>query len=119
MYPGNQNNGMIYISFTQWTQERGNIGDGYIRQSGLLPLAEANNIVMVFPQVEIILLFWLVYPTFLLKVKHNWQQGNPNGCWNFWGYLGDGLNMQYATKEGYQMTAVARLVERIANISMF
>jgi len=96
------NNCHLHVHFHGCTQERGNIGDGYIRQSGLLPLAEANNIVMVFPQV-----------------KHNWQQGNPNGCWNFWGYLGDGLNMQYATKEGYQMTAVARLVERIANISMF
>ena len=54
-----------------------------------------------------------------LQIKTNWFQGNPGGCWNFWGYLGDEANYQYATKEGYQLAAVARLVERVANISMF
>jgi len=92
----------LHLHFHGCTQGRENIGDGYIRQSGLLPLAEANNIVMVFPQI-----------------KQNWLQGNPFGCWNFWGYLGDQANYQYATKEGYQLEAVARLVERVANISMF
>ena len=32
--------------------ERGWLGDGYIQRTGFLPLAEANNIVMIFPQVS-------------------------------------------------------------------
>ena len=44
---------------------------------------------------------------------------NPNGCWNFWGYLGDADNYQYATKQGKQMKAMAKMVEKTANISMF
>ena len=59
------------------------------------------------------------HPSLCLQIKQNWLQGNPAGCWNFWGYLGDQANYQYATKEGYQLGAVARLVERVANISMF
>ena len=47
------------------------------------------------------------------------MQGNPAGCWNFWGYLGDEAGYHYATKQGHQLAAVARLVERVANISMF
>merc|ERR1739838_298683 len=33
----------LHLHFHGCTQGRENIGDGYIRQSGLLPLAEANN----------------------------------------------------------------------------
>ena len=109
------------LHWSLWSQGRENIGDGYIQQSGLLPLAEANNIVMLFPQV---INLWTFYQTIFnsplpLQIKQSWLQGNPAGCWNFWGYLGDQANYQYATKEGYQLEAVARLVERVANISMF
>ena len=72
-----------------------------IRESGFLPLAARNNIVVVFPQI-----------------KANFY--NAGGCWNAFGYLpADWADSQYATKQGKQMRVVARMVEKIANISMF
>merc|ERR1712183_668858 len=82
------------------TQTREWIGDGYIRGTGFLPLAKANNIVMLFPQIKA-------------------NAANPNGCWNFWGYLGDADNYQFATKQGKQMKAMAKMVEKTAQVSMF
>ena len=72
-----------------------------IRESGFIPLAARNNIVVVFPQI-----------------KANFY--NAGGCWNAFGYLpADSAGSQYATKQGKQMRAVARMVEKIANVSMF
>jgi len=90
----------LHLHLHGCTQTREWIGDGYIRETGFLPLAQANNIVMVFPQIKA-------------------GGANPNGCWNFWGYLGDADNYQYATKQGKQMKAMAKMVEKTANISMF
>jgi len=62
------------------------IGTDFIQQSGYLPWAEANNIVLAFPQVE----KSLVAPI------------NPHGCWDWWGYTGD----DYANRNGKQMAVV-------------
>ena len=58
----------------------------------------------------------------LLQIKHNLLQGNPSGCWDWWGYLGLGgdlVGYTYATKHGKQMAGVAHMIEKVANISMF
>lgn len=70
------------------------LGTDFIMQSGYLPWAEANNIVLAFPQVEKSLMAPL----------------NPHGCWDWWGYTG----ADYATRSGKQ-TAV--LVEWIDGLS--
>ena len=76
-------------------------GNSIIRESGFIPLAARNNIVVVFPQI-----------------KANFY--NAGGCWNAFGYLpADSAGSQYATKQGKQMRAVAGMVEKIANVSMF
>jgi len=90
----------LHVHLHGCTQTREWIGDGYIRETGFLPLANANNVVMVFPQIKA-------------------NAANPNGCWNFWGYLGDADNYQYATKQGKQMKAMAKMVEKAASVSMF
>ena len=41
----------LHVHFHGCGMERGWLGDGYIQRTGFLPLAEANNIVMIFPQV--------------------------------------------------------------------
>ena len=83
-------------------QERGWLGSGYITRTGFLPLAADNDVVIMFPQI-----------------KHSLLQGNPNGCWDWWGYNGDILNFKYATKHGKQMTGVAHMIERVAGINMY
>ena len=113
----------LHLHLHGCTQTREWIGDGYVRlasilkgvfpkvsmtkfgnsvrESGFIPLAARNNIVVVFPQI-----------------KANFY--NAGGCWNAFGYLpADSAGSQYATKQGKQMRAVARMVEKIANVSMF
>jgi len=91
----------LHLHLHGCTQTREWIGDGYVRESGFIPLAARNNIVVVFPQI-----------------KANFY--NVGGCWNAFGYLpADSAGSQYATKQGKQMRAVARMVEKIANVSMF
>ena len=78
------------------------IGTGYALETGFLPLAARNNVVVVFPQI-----------------RANFY--NLGGCWNMGtvNYLpSDKEDHRYATKQAKQMRVVARIVERVANISM-
>ena len=61
---------------------------------------------------------FLSYLPLIFQIRHSVLQGNPNGCWDFWGYLGDWAGLKYATKEGRQMKGIARMVEKIAGISL-
>jgi len=67
-----------------------NIGTEFIEQSGYLPWAEANGIVLAFPQVA---------PSAV----------NPLGCWDWWGYTG----ADYRWREGAQMKVLANWIESI------
>ena len=60
------------------------VGTDFIQQSGYLPWAEANNIVLAFPQVV---------PGPL----------NPYACWDWWGYTGE----DYRWRNGKQMLVLA------------
>jgi len=61
-------------------QSSAQIGTTFIEQSGYLPWAEANNIVLAFPQVA---------PT----------ATNPLACWDWWGYTG----ASYRWRDAVQM----------------
>ncbi|MEJ2384641.1 MAG: PHB depolymerase family esterase [Xanthomonadales bacterium] len=63
------------------------VGTDFIELSGYLPWAEANGIVLAFPQVA----------------KSMLAPMNPHGCWDWWGYTGD----DYAWRSGAQMTVLA------------
>jgi len=91
----------LHLHLHGCSQTREWIGDGYVWETGFIPLAAKNNVVMLFPQI-----------------KSNIY--NPYGCWNFYGYLStDSENYQYATKQGTQMRVLAKMVEKAAHISMF
>ena len=47
------------------------IGDAFSTQAGYNEVAELNNIVILYPQTDLIL-------------------QNPVGCWDIWGFTGDG-----------------------------
>ncbi|MGD9020613.1 MAG: PHB depolymerase family esterase [Lysobacterales bacterium] len=70
------------------------IGTAFIEQSGYLPWAEANNIVLAFPQVE----------------KSMVAPLNPHGCWDWWGYTGD----DYATRSGKQMAVLTDWLDSLS-----
>jgi poly(3-hydroxybutyrate) depolymerase len=69
------------------------VGTDFIELSGYLPWAEANGIVLAFPQVE----------------KSMVAPMNPHGCWDWWGYTGD----DYAWRSGSQMTVLADWVRAL------
>jgi predicted esterase len=71
------------------------VGKGFIEQSGYLPWAEANNIVLAFPQVK----------------KSMVAPLNPHGCWDWWGYT----DADYANRNGAQMRVLANWVKSLAN----
>jgi poly(3-hydroxybutyrate) depolymerase len=79
----------LHVVFHGCKQGGSFIGDAFIRRSGFLEVAEANRIVLLFPQVQ---------PSF--------QPLNPNGCWDWWGYEGE----DYATRSAPQMKAVRAMV---------
>ena len=79
----------LHVVFHGCEQGRSSIGDQFVRGSGYLELAAANDLVLLFPQIE-----------------PSYQPLNPKGCWDWWGYEGD----TYAVKAGPQMIAVRRMV---------
>ena len=62
------------------------VGNDFIEMSGYLPWAEANDIVLAFPQVR----------------KSAIAPMNPHGCWDWWGYTGE----DYAWRSGKQQSVL-------------
>ncbi|OWF49907.1 uncharacterized protein LOC110451096 [Mizuhopecten yessoensis] len=81
----------LHIALHGCRMGRKTIGDIYVRHTGYNEVAELNNIIILYPQV---------IPTV----------SNPNGCWDWWGYTG----VYYATKHGFQITALRRMMERVS-----
>jgi poly(3-hydroxybutyrate) depolymerase len=68
-----------------------NVGTGFIEQSGYLPWASGNGIVLAFPQVV---------PSAV----------NPLGCWDWWGYT----SADYLWRNGAQMQVLAGWLRSLA-----
>jgi poly(3-hydroxybutyrate) depolymerase len=79
----------LHVVFHGCKQGASFVGDVFVRGSGYLEAAEANRIVLLFPQL---------LPSF--------QPLNPNGCWDWWGYEGE----DYATQAGPQIRAVRAMI---------
>lgn len=81
----------IHIAFHGCGQNRDSVGEAFIRDTGFLPWAEANRLIVLFPQVEA-------------------TAANPQACWDWWGYTG----RDFLTREGPQIVAVRRMLDRLA-----
>src|SRR3546814_1590667 len=75
------------------------VGDDFVWDGGYPRWAEAGGIVVLYPQA----VAW----TPALDAT-GWS-GNPRGCWDWWGYGGDG----YADHRGGQMRAVRAMIGRL------
>lgn len=82
----------IHVVFHGCGQSKTSVGPGIPGETGFLPWAEANRLILLFPQVA---------PSAL----------NPQGCWDWWGYTG----RDYLTRNGAQITAVHRMLLRLAD----
>ncbi len=84
----------LHIALHGCQQGREVIGDDYVRLTGYNRWAESNGIVVLYPQAQRIPAPWW-----------NWFGGNPNGCWDWWGYAGD----DYLSQNAPQLAAIARM----------
>jgi len=85
----------IHVSFHGCQQNIPRIGMAWVENTGFNGWAESNNIIIIYPQA----------------VASNFAPSNPNGCWDWWGYL----NANYANKLGPQMATVHRTVNYFLN----
>lgn len=84
----------VHVAFHGCLQTVGNIQMKFVDYTGYQDVAEANDIIVMFPQAASSIM----------------SPSNYNGCWDWWGYVeGSGTFLKgtkYATKEGYQMSQV-------------
>jgi hypothetical protein len=88
----------LHIALHGCKQSREVVGEDYARLTEYNRWAEANDIVILYPQAESIPAPWW-----------NWFGGNPNGCWDWWGYD----DPAYHTRSGRQMAAVAAMTSAL------
>ncbi|GAA4072648.1 extracellular catalytic domain type 2 short-chain-length polyhydroxyalkanoate depolymerase [Actinomadura miaoliensis] len=70
------------------------IGTTFVTRSYLNEYADTNNLVVLYPQAT----------------ASSWTGGNPQGCWNWWGYGGD---TAYDMKGGKQIETLMRMVRAV------
>lgn len=80
----------IHVAVHGCEQSVVKIGDDYYRHAGFNGWAEANNLIILYPQTT------------------NWI--NPMYCWDFFAYT----TTKYATREGEQVKTVMNMVKRLA-----
>lgn len=83
----------IHVAFHGCRQGTEFVGRAFVRDAGYNRWAEANRIVVLYPQVA---RSWL------------WPF-NPQGCWDWWGYTGD----DYAWRSAAQLSAVRRMLQAL------
>jgi poly(3-hydroxybutyrate) depolymerase len=81
----------VHVVFHGCKQAWEMLGDGFIKGSGFARWAEANGMILLFPQIKA-------------------SSENPNGCWDWWGYTG----RRFLEREAPQMLAVRRMLDRLA-----
>lgn len=93
----------LHIAFHGCLQQAGVIGQAFVNKSGFNEWADANRIVVLYPQVT---------ATYALPGTPL----NPQGCWDWWGYNDFGWSMtgHYATQDGDQIASVWRMAQRLA-----
>lgn len=84
----------LHIALHGCRQGREIMGEQYVRLTGYNRWAEANRIVVLYPQAVKVPSPW-----------YNWLAGNPNGCWDWWGYTGP----DYLGRTAPQPSAIARM----------
>jgi poly(3-hydroxybutyrate) depolymerase len=78
------------------------IGERFVRESGYNRWADANRIVVLYPQAIARNGAWMAGG----RASFVW---NPRGCWDWWGYTG----ALYHTQSGAQVRAIKGMVDRL------
>jgi poly(3-hydroxybutyrate) depolymerase len=84
----------VHVAFHGCKQSHELIGDAFVQGAGYNRWADANQLVILYPQAHATAL-------------------NPNSCWDWWGYD----DPDYMTRTGRQMAAVRAMLDRLAGAS--
>lgn len=87
----------VHVAFHGCQQNADSIDDKFIRHAGYNQWADTNNIIVLYPQTT----------SHFLR--------NPKACWNWFDFNRN--DPDYASKNGRQMLAVKRMIDRIAGVS--
>lgn len=91
----------LHVAFHGCQQNADTIGDAFIRGAGYNEWAEANRIVVLYPQAAAV-------TDRVAGIPVGWP--NPRGCWDWWGFTG----ADFARKSGPQISAVDSMIDRLA-----
>jgi poly(3-hydroxybutyrate) depolymerase len=86
----------LHVAFHGCLQDLDDIGTTFIERAGYNAWADTNKLVILYPQATAI----FPYP-------------NPNACWDWFAYD----DTRYAQKNGHQMAAVKRMVDRLTGVA--
>ena len=86
----------VHISLHGCNQFAGadNVGLAYIEKTGINRWADANNLVVLYPQTQ----------------ASNLMPFNPQGCWDWWGYTDE----NYANQKSAQGSAILKMVAALS-----
>lgn len=87
----------LHVFFHGCSQSSELVGDAVARGAGFNEWAETNRMLVLYPQVK----------------SSKIAPLNPLGCFDWWGYTDE----RYATRDGLQIRAVAKLMEALAGRS--
>lgn len=87
----------LHVSFHGCSQAQADIGSAYAEHSGFNTWAEANGIVVVYPYAVA-----------------NQKLGNPNACWDWWGYTdASPKEVTYTLQTGVQIAFAKAVVDTL------
>ena len=94
--------GYNYVNYVRGLPDTANqppYGNRYITTTGYNHIAESNDIIVLYPQVE---------------GSDGGDLQNPDGCWDWWGYSSPTpRNPDYYSKNAVQIRAIAAMLERL------
>ncbi len=96
----------LQVALHGCTQSAEVLGNVFYTRIGLNQWADANRIIVLYPQAHATTVAELPSSLWLTGMEYS----NPNGCWNWWGYSDD---RQYLTKKGVQVDAIWKMIERL------
>ncbi len=93
----------VHVVFHGCRQYAGNpaISKAVVERGGYNRWADTNHFIILYPQTT---------PTPITLGN----PGNEHGCWDWWGYSDLPLSRDFARKNGYQISAVRAMIDRLA-----
>ena len=87
----------------------------FATRAGFNNWAEHYNVIVVYPGVEPGVPIAEGCPTSVSFVAdYAWLEPNPNGCWDWWGYLDTGNHKnRYLTKAAPHMQVIERIIDEV------